>query len=679
MRKLPSVQSFLAQDADAATSGSTEKATERKRHRSRQSSGPKTSSKIIKTSGSSQLTVNTQVDKTAPLFCETPAPVLAAPGNTSIIPCPPSLNIAEGEILGDNSTGVGPKPQLFSDDEDSNHVCDPLTLVRTGEDHIRIVTDAAAAAILDVPNAEQAIQDTQTLTDSPQVTHSPVEVDLRAQTTTKCTAPEIITPKCLKMQPTPSISPSTEQQVRNLETWHSLCDDVYVNEELVKDEFRQTESIPCSSSESPVLKRFHRVCQTCFRAHIPSTIPPPFQLRLHSLLGPKYALDGLGCTGFTSPFALSDHGSMDNSSCDEHDEAATATAALILSEHLQEDCRQRSGVNQVPVSEDLYITPPRSPIFDLSNPEHSESTIPCFMNDSMPSSPVYAPEPQDKGCVTESTLSSPVLCLTSTFKPGFLTPVPDKSTPQNICTPKCSSHHHVLPCYSLVDTNGFPSFCHSPLSDGGVHPNKSLFQSDNVSFESPQTSDYTKPRDRPKKAKRHCKGDICHRQIRRRNRNGFQSPVSECNTLSQMPVVKRPKLSAKHTTPREKPPKAKSKTSEFVPRKRPLAPGSVTPDRVHVPRTAAAVARELISLSVRALFSPPQPSRYFNPNHSLISAARLSQPTVTADYCEPTPPTPSTRHTKTQLLCAINLTSPTPKGSKRSHGRTLFPPEPIAT
>lgn len=598
--------------------------------------------------------------------------------NDTIIPCPPPLKILE--LDGANAAGAGHTQQnrLFSDDEESNHACDPLVEVPTDDDNMRTVTDIAAEAILAGSSEEQSAQ-------APQFVPVPSEsVILALEKTVESDhlgslLPEeqrdTVTSVHVDLQPLPD-NPKVEKQPEEhlVDAWHALCDNVYTGSDLHKPQ--RTCPSPCSPSESPVLKQYHGICQSCFKAHIPF-VPLPCHLQIHCLLGPAFNWERLGCQGFGSPFSLASCSSESNSCDIECDEAATAAVALILSEKLRDDHSQRSRLEAIPAVE-LYITPPQSPVFDkidsCVSTDGTQSTLPCFIHNSPSPSPVCAETFSAAALAPVST--SPIRDQNPTYRPAFLSPLSERCPPQFISTPLGSPLAHTSPRDFPLNLVGSvyasPSSTHS---DSDIHRNPSIPKLNSASFECSFPMDPVVSKVRPKVTKRKLpKSPARYRQQR------FHSPLSERNGLNQLPVVRRPKLSAKSVARQEKKGatsfidhRAKSNVRS-VSRKRPVPSTDVIPDRFQEPRMAAKIARQSISLSVRALFSPSGMERCLEARNPLIFAAGLSHIPVTPDFNLSTPPTPSGRRTKSRSVCQNNF-SPS-ESSIRKYGRTLFP-EPI--
>ncbi|KAA0193111.1 hypothetical protein FBUS_05436 [Fasciolopsis buskii] len=619
LSKLPSVQMFLAQESDAA-SRLSEKSVERKRHRSRQSSGAKTTSKPRQASETIEAATAVQVTKKR----------------------------FGGASAAD--AGHAQQNRLFSDDEESNQVCDPLVEVPTDIDSMRTVTDIAAEAILAGSSEELPVQ-------APQFVPVPSESVIPALE------------KPVESGQLQSLLPAVQRDT---------VTHVHVDLQPLLDNTKITCPNSCSPSESPVLKQYHGTCRSCFKAHIPF-VPLPCHLQIHCLLGPAFNWERLGCQGFASPFSLASSCSSENNSCDvEYDVAATAAAALILSEQLRDDRSQRSQLEKAIPADELYITPPQSPVFDQIDScvsvEDTQSTVPCFIPDSPLPSPVctvafnVAPLAQ---------VSSPIPNQNPAYRPAFLSPLSEKCPPQFISTPLGSPQAHTSP--RDVHLNLVSSVCASPSSthsDSDIHRNSSVPKLNSASFECSFPMDPVESKVRPKVTK----GKLPKSPTRYRQQSFQSHSLSECNGLSQLPVVRRPKLSAKSVARQEKKEatnfiyhRAKSNVRP-VSRKRPIPLTDVIPDRFQEPRMAAKIARESISLSVRALFSPSGMERCFEARNPLVFAAGLSHIPVTPDFHLSTPPTPPGRRTKARSVCRNNL-NPS-ESSIHKYGRTLFP-EPI--
>ncbi|THD20111.1 hypothetical protein D915_009269 [Fasciola hepatica] len=674
---------FLAQESDATKDRLSEKSSERKRHRSRQSNGSVTTSKGRQTIGSVKPTAALQSNESPAPFCQSPTPVpTEQPSNTNF-PCPPPLSLPEFDKLGGGSAigvGHGQQKQLFSDDEDSNPACNPSVALSADEDNVRMVTDAVAEAILAIPFEEQsnqALKHVADLSEPALGVEEPAESDQVETIVPISKHPEMAVPERFDLQPLPhDPKPESQPEQHLVDAWHTLCDDVYIHQNLEKSQAACLSS--CSPTESPVLERYHHTCQYCSRAHIPS-IPLSCQLQMHCLLGPIHNWERLGCQGFTSPLSLSTNCSAEGSSCDvDYNEAATAAAALILSEQLREDLSQRSRVEKTVAANELYITPPHSPVFDQIDNcvslGDTKPTQPCFTPSSPPLSPFCTATFAGKPCFLSPVIAPPLHNPTSAYKSAFLSPVSEKCPPQFVSTPVGSPKRH-LQLYD-VPLDLTDSFCASPSSthsDSDIQRKLSVHKLDSTSFECILPTDPAEFKARPKADQgRLPKLSSCRRRQSHQSRS-----LSECNGLDQLPVVRRPKLSAKPVARQgKKTPRVANCTNpraknivQSVRHKRSIPLTVLTPTRFQTPRTAAKVARESISLSVRALFSPSGMDRCFESPCPLIYAAGLSRVPVTPEFYTSTPPTPGRRIKHT--LCTINLTPS--KGSIRTHGRTLFP------
>ncbi|CAL8104678.1 unnamed protein product [Calicophoron daubneyi] len=469
-----------------------------------------------------------------------------------------------------------------------------------------------------------------------------------------------------KVQSPVTVSPTPEL----LQAWHSVCDSVYVSDSFQSNQQRLHRD-QTSTSTSPLLTAYHRTCNICQRVHIPTSLRLEVQLKFHTLLSCSHVLDGFGCSGLRT-FSENHYGD-ENDVSDEMEVNSNVSSSGIGS------VNKFAAQNQPkPTSEAMVMTPP--PVLSCATLD----SVPLCLPNSLPS-PVFG---DDESLPQNGSVSTPANSSRSTF-------------------PVSPTHHHVessmisLPigeqpkisvneCATQTDNN------HPTMSVSSSLPESSRLQ-DNIprslatpypcspaqqnlisGSNDPQLADIRRnsmPADIP----------IIHRKEkwsrRKVDSTRIRSPTSalpsrstntERVTLCDLPVLKHPKtLEKSHKKPGVFKPDLQSHVVPERKHTRTLSFSQLTPPRRSMaPRMAAQVARESISLSVQALFSPSGIDRYLGCSESferMLSPRSLKAGALNSSPHSPTTPKSSRKHVNACHIdypCSphtvLGLTSPHP-------------------
>ncbi|OON22926.1 DBF zinc finger [Opisthorchis viverrini] len=403
--------------------------------------------------------------------------------------------------------------------------------------------------------------------------------------------------------------------------WHSVCAEIYVSESFRQPVSRSDSN--CTMNVSPVLERFHIPCSVCCRSHIPSRLPDSMHLKMNSLLGPSLQLDGFGCQrtsfspdGMLSPTAIPS----------SQDERSTPEETPAVSALLEAQDDHNAGLSPIQSVHSASC----SPVFDSKDTETTHRPQNC----TPPTSPMRrlstgsTKQPdQPHAVISNSTRSNqPSLSETTpSSSPPFSRPI--------ISTPLVSPHTDS----STLSTSRcvLPPNSPSSKSDAGKRRKSLNWLLNTASFEAQLPCDA------------HASSGSELQRIRKRGTNKRRCLTSnlgydtEGAVLRQLPVLKRTKLGTENPiTPRSK---RENKFSmgtapgtgvDKLPhsdrkrkRKRKASgtpPPYATPSRGVLPRVAARIARESISLSVRALYSPSTLDRFSDERHQPVPPASLS-------------------------------------------------------
>ncbi|KAF6776508.1 hypothetical protein AHF37_03996 [Paragonimus kellicotti] len=422
---------------------------------------------------------------------------------------------------------------------------------------------------------------------------------------------------------------STPQQC--IDAWQSVCSQVYVS-----DHFRrgtQMSSTDLVTSESPVLERFHLRCNLCNRVHIPTSLSPELGLRVHSLLGCGHKLDGVGCRGFSQSLLSSNRSASDTMS------NLTDSTSKPSSDHPVDVLPSVHPLNSPHGYVEYAIS--NSPVFGSKE----AAVLRCRSPDqSLSTSPM-----REQSCEKEQ---SPVYVAT----PEVI-----------ISTPRIPLESVDFDSLEIVDMDG--SVSRSPdMHSDTTRDRKSLTRLLNsASFEAKLPTEDHSNENSPS----HCdlfkiNESTKTRSIKRINHSSPRRNSSiEGLSLCDLPVLKRAKLNTSKQPPTKKTDRSPKhgRTKKCMSKKKSQNLVYVTPHRT--PRLAAQVARESISLSVRALFSPSTMDRYadhapewlFSPRLSPSKRCTLNSPrlTPTASQLVFSPNSPKRR--RRRRLCKLSRRS----------------------
>ncbi|TGZ69659.1 hypothetical protein CRM22_003611 [Opisthorchis felineus] len=605
LNRLPSLQSFLISETTKQKSigaGDRRPTAHRKRHQSDSKS-------------SAQVSQKTQDNQDEPAVQGVPVTTVSldvvavdeSPVKPMVPPCLKSFDPAEQG----NAEPVD-QLKLFSDDE-ADHDGEALVKAVTKE---AVGSKSSTPLPLEVPAVTILEQNLAVEEPSPglmRIISFPVDLD-----------------ECQKAFPAASVDPIPQQPnfpaTSTVNAWHSVCAEIYVSE-LFRQPVPRSES-NCTMNVSPVLERFHTPCSVCCRSHIPSRLPDAMHLKMSSLLGPSLQLDGFGCqrTSF-SPDGMLSPAALPSS----QDERSTPEKTPVVSALLEAPDDHIVGLSPVqsvhsascsPVfdSKDIETvhrpqdcTPPTSPMHRLSTGSTKQPDQPHVVVSNSTKS--------NQPSLSDSTPSSPPSLSRPIISTPLVSPHTDSST---LSTSRC-----VMPPNSPCSK-----------SDTGKRRKSLNWLLNTASFEAQLPCDA------------HTSSGSEVQRIRKRGTNKRRCLTSnlgydtESAVLRQLPVLKRTKLDTENRViPRSK---RKNKFSvDFAPgtgfgksphsdkrrkRKRKASgtpPPYATPSRGVIPRIAARIARESISLSVRALYSPSTLDRFSDEHHQPVPPASLSLHSVT--------------------------------------------------
>ncbi|KAF5397673.1 hypothetical protein PHET_09298 [Paragonimus heterotremus] len=535
-------------------------------------------------------------------------PVTSVP--TLSLPCPPCLK-SLGRSLTCSPSGHVERVLLFSDDEDVDG--------NVGEEFEKVKQDVLVKqSCFNTVSLGYQIQQYPAETQFSLIEPIPTITSLHENVQLELDALPHPGDECICV--------STPQQC--IDAWQSVCSQVYVS-----DHFRRgtrVSSTDLVTSESPVLERFHVRCNLCNRVHIPTSLSPELGLRVHSLLGCGHKLDGAGCRSFPQSLLSSNHSASDTIS------NLTDSTSKPSSDH------------------PIAILPPVDP----SNSPH------CYAEYVVSNSPVFgSKEAAALRCRSpDQSLSTSPMREQSCEKEH--SPVYVATPEVIISTPRIPPESVCFDSLEIDDMGGSVSRSPSMHSDT-TRDRKSLsWLLNSASFEAKLPIEENSNANSPS----HCdlfrvNNSTKTRSIKQSNLSSHRRNSSiEGLSLCDLPVLKRAKLKTNKQPPTKKTdhsPKNK-RTKKCMNKKKSQNLVCVTPHRT--PRLAAQVARESISLSVRALFSPSAmdryvdraPERLFSPRLSPLKRCTLNSPrlTPTASQLVFSPNSPNRR--RRRRLCKLS-------------------------
>ncbi|KAA3673829.1 uncharacterized protein DEA37_0005400 [Paragonimus westermani] len=497
-------------------------------------------------------------------------PVTSVPAVS--LPCPPCLK-SLGRSLTCSPSNHVERVLLFSDDEDVDG--------DVGEEFEQIKQDVLVKQSCSITvSSGYEVQQYPAETQFSLIEPVPIVASLHENVQLKLDAAPQTGDEC--------ICASTLQQC--VDAWQSVCSQIYVNDHFKRG--TQVSSTEWVTSESPVLERFHVRCNVCSRVHIPTSLSPELGLRVHSLLGCGHRLDGVGCRGFPQSLLSSNRSASDTISSLTDSNSKPSSDHPVVALPPVHTLNSPHGYAEYVVS--------NSPVFGSK----AAVALRCRSPDqSLPTSPM-----REQSCEKEH---SPVYVAT----PEVI-----------ISTPRIPLESVGFDTLDIEDMNDSVSRSPSMHSDT-TRDRKSLsWLLNSASFEAKFPIE-----DR-------CNENLpSHDELFKTNKSTKTRSIKQSNncsprrrssteglSLCDLPVLKRAKLNANKQPPTKKighSPKHK-RTKKCISKKKSQNLVCVTPHRT--PRLAAQVARESISLSVRALFSPSSMDRYAARAPEWLFSPRLS-------------------------------------------------------
>lgn len=344
LSQLPSVKTFLISDSLRKRRSCATRRKKRHQHSLDKFSDMIFAQDFQSNVGQPLATVSPTANHTLPSSASVNAPSVVT-AEACYSNCPPCLQLPEPPAILP-CAGIRDPVQLFSDEEEE------IGLIR------KSLLDVGQPNLVP-PSTPTAVLDQTVSTESHSVFNQPTVVVSSADTGESPNSPVLLPGSRNEMIDLDLndtlLSPTFDPEVAH--AWHSVCSGVYIGKLL-----KNTHSdIP--DNKSPLLEQFHRPCSICHRLHIPTSLSPSFCLQLHSLLGPRYELDGVGCSGKQSPLP---HGTPTFSASSVH--PSETDSQTVQSRVIPNDCRLFNSAS----------SPCSSPVFGTNTSEL------CVLQDATP-------------------------------------------------------------------------------------------------------------------------------------------------------------------------------------------------------------------------------------------------------------------------------------------------------